>query len=365
MSTGKLVIAGVDNVEPLREEVRDLDVELMEVRSFYKVRGSLEATPPLCILADCETSVGQEFCLGARISSKLEDTPIISMVADPWSSEVRDAYALGVDDFMPKGTLEHLGRKLMALRDQGGAPASDEATRVVMADPDRERRVNLARSLRKLGMGMHFCLECPDVTLDDDVRLVVAHCSLPPDGGAACLKTHRDRVQRAIPWILVGTGDELLAARKVLEHQPLLRLFDVGADPAQIITVANELLKATLVSQRSSVRLPYATSLVFDIPNSWSQVWGYTFNLSLGGVFVRTLTPPPLSSEVEMEFCPPFLEERVKLSGMVVWRQEYLGSKGYPSGFGVQFADNASEQAREQLEQGYQKLLEAEGNPRG
>ena len=365
MSTGKLVIAGVEAAAGLGELAQELDIDLMEVRNFYKVRDSLEAAPPLCILANCETPVGQEICLGARISSKLEDTPIISMVTDPWSTEARDAYAMGVDDFLPVGSLDHLGLKLMALRGKGSAPASDESTRVLMADPDRGRRVNLARSLRKLGMGMHFCLECPDVTLGEDVRLVVAHCALPPEGGAACLKSHRDRLSRSIPWILVGNEEELQAARDKLEHQPLLRLFDIDLDPTQIITVANELLKATLVSQRSSVRLPYATSLVFDIPGSWSQVWGYTFNLSLGGIFVRTLTPPPLSSEVEMTFCPPMLDEQVKMSGMVVWRQEYLGSKGYPSGFGVQFADDCSEQAREQLEQGYHKLLQAEGNPGG
>ena len=278
---------------------------------------------------------------------------------------MRDAYALGVDDYLPEDAMEHLGRKLMALRDKGNAPATNEATQVLMVDPDRERRVNQARTLRKLGMGMRFCLECPDVTLDEDVRLVVAHCAVPPDGGAACLKAHRDRVSRAIPWILVGTEQELEAARDALEHQPLLRLFDINSDPQQIITVANELLKATLVSQRSSIRLPYATSLVFDIPGSWSQVWGYTFNISLGGIFVRTLTPPPLSTEVEMDFCSPLTDQRVKLGGMVVWRQDYLGSKGYPAGFGVQFADDTPEQAREMLEQGYQKLLEAEGNPGG
>ncbi len=365
MSTGKLVTAGVELLEPLREAAQELDVELMEVRSFYKVRDALEATPPLCILANCESPVGQEICLGARISNKLEDTPIISLVTDPWSSEVRDAYAMGVDDYLPDGTFDHLSRKLMALRDQGGAPATDEATRVLMADPDRERRVNLARTLRKLGMGVHFCLECPDVTLEDDVRLVVAHCSLPPDGGAACLKAHRDRVTRDLPWILVGTEEELATARASLEHQPLLRLFDIEADPTQIITVANELLKATLVSQRASVRLPYATSLVFDIPGSWTQVWGYTFNISLGGVFVRTLTPPPLSSEVEMSFSPPMSEERVSLGGTVVWRQEYVGSKGYPAGFGVQFGDDTAEEARDQLTAGYQRLLQAEGNPQG
>ena len=365
MSTGKLVCAGVEQLGPLQATADELDVRLLEVRSFHKIRESLENDPPLCIVANCETPAGQEICLGARISNSLQDTPILALVEDPWSSQVRDAHALGVDDYIPADALDHLAMKLMALRQEGQAPATDEATRVLMADPDRERRVNLARTLRKLGMGMHFCLECPDVTLEEGVRLVVAHSALPPEGGATCLTTHRDRTKRPIPWILVGNGDELLAAREELGHQPLLRFFDIDSDPAQIISVANELLRATLVSQRSSVRLPYTTSLVFDIPGSWSQVWCYSFNISLGGLYVRTLTPPPLSSEVQMEFAPPLSDQRVTLSGTVVWRQEYAGSKGYPAGFGVQFADDLPEQARQQLDQGYQKLLEDQGNPEG
>ena len=367
MTTGKIVIAGLDASTgmPLRQLSEDLELEIREVKSFYKVRDELEQEPPLCILANCETSVGQEICLGARISAALQDLPILAVVENPWSTEVRDAFAMGVDDFLPRRELEHLSLKLLSIRRKGQAPAADKASRVVLADPDRDRRVHLARALRTLGMALHFTLECSEVPATDDVRLVVAHCALPPDGGPACMLRHRDATKTTVPWILVGTAADLRQARETLDAQPLLHLFDSKSDATQVVSVANDLLRATLESQRASVRLPYESGVVFNIPGSWQQVWAYTFNISLGGLFVRTVAPPPLSATMELEFCPPFSEQRVRLPGTVVWRQEYTGSRGYPSGFGIQFRANAPERDSGLLAQGYQALLEDQGNPEG
>jgi hypothetical protein len=75
------------------------------------------------------------------------------------------------------------------------------------------------------------------------------------------------------------------------------------------------------------------------------------------------LTPPALGLDLSLEFTPPFGRGRVQVDGKVVWRQEYSKVKGYPPGFGIQYNDDLPVADQAALEAGYNKLIEANGNP--
>jgi Tfp pilus assembly protein PilZ len=91
--------------------------------------------------------------------------------------------------------------------------------------------------------------------------------------------------------------------------------------------------------------------------------WGYSYNISRGGLFVRTVTPPGMGQELALEFSPPFGRGRVIVEGKVAWRQEFSRSRGFPPGFGLQYAEDLPIPDAAALEAGYAKLLADNGNP--
>ena len=86
----------------------------------------------------------------------------------------------------------------------------------------------------------------------------------------------------------------------------------------------------------------------------------YAANISAGGIFVHTATPPPLKTVVRVEMELPGSSEPVAARGMVV---HHLSSaealaKGVLPGMGVQFID-ADDQFRERIDAAIDHILKA------
>jgi hypothetical protein len=116
-----------------------------------------------------------------------------------------------------------------------------------------------------------------------------------------------------------------------------------GYAPAEnVLFVSNELSRGFGVDKRTSPRLLFGTTTAFRGAGRDSDDWGYTYNISHHGIYVRTLAPPD-EDWVWLELCPPRSERRVRLVGRVAWRRGL--SKGefatVPPGFGVQIVDGA------------------------
>jgi len=366
MSTGQLVIAGLDRSPQLAEVAGEFDLEVKDVSSsFDEFKKQAEQHRPVCFLVDCTTERGKEVCLGVRMSGALADAPIVAGVRDPWSAEVREAFALGVDGYVPLSEIGHLRPKLMVLRapDGGGPAVSHLSGKVVVADQDRERRVLLGRHLRKMGMQVEFAVEMGGIASDVGVKLVVAYLDLPPSGAVSALEAYRSGPGAKIPWVILGPQTRLEAIRAQLKEPQRLTLFDADSDPAQIVFTANQLMIGSARSMRRSPRLIHESTVQFEVVGTCCREWGYTYNISRGGLYVRTLTPPALGLDVEMEFVPPHGRGRVLVGGKVVWRQVYSGSKGYPSGFGVEYGADLPIADAAALEAGYTQLLRDNGNP--
>ena len=69
---------------------------------------------------------------------------------------------------------------------------------------------------------------------------------------------------------------------------------------------------------------------------------GYTYNLSAGGLYVRTLAPPE-EDICWLELLPPRSERRVRLVGRIAWRRwlERGEFATVPPGFGVEIIDGS------------------------
>lgn len=358
MGSEQLAVCGLN--EQLTEAVAALaEAVHLNVLQLEDVGDLPEDTALICALTDCGDEVGQSLCWGVRLSSRYADLPLIAVVQQAWSHEVQEAFALGVDDYVPAFQIDQIKNKLLALRAEGAPTGTYLSGKVVLADPDRERRVHVGRHLRNMGLEVAFAIDeqFPD---DPRVKLVVAHCELPPEGVVATLRSYRAGPAAKVPWIITGTRERIDGVRADLPDEEDVIYFDLEADPTQIVSAANKMLVGRPCSLRRSERIDYATPVQITLSQEDVQIWGYSYNVNLGGLYVRTLTPPALGTMISMCFTPPKAQGRVNVDGKVIWRQEYSSGKGYPAGFGVQYeelpaADGAA------LEAGYNRLLEQKG----
>jgi Tfp pilus assembly protein PilZ len=89
---------------------------------------------------------------------------------------------------------------------------------------------------------------------------------------------------------------------------------------------------------RRSERLLYGTSLRFRLAGRGNEDVGYVYNISEGGLYVRTLAPPARWDELWIEFTPPRSDRLVHLDATCVWARKYgpAGTASVPPGFGVE-----------------------------
>ena len=77
----------------------------------------------------------------------------------------------------------------------------------------------------------------------------------------------------------------------------------------------------------------------FQVETLRDVVWAYTRDISLNGLFIRTIVPPPPETMLTISFRPPTGEGSVQVGARVAWRKEFGSGADpmKPSGVGVQF----------------------------
>jgi uncharacterized protein (TIGR02266 family) len=65
----------------------------------------------------------------------------------------------------------------------------------------------------------------------------------------------------------------------------------------------------------------------------------YSWNISGGGIFIRTQQPLPLNREVQLRFTLPGIDRTFMAHGLVVWTNPHPSRSSFPSGMGVKFMD--------------------------
>ncbi len=63
----------------------------------------------------------------------------------------------------------------------------------------------------------------------------------------------------------------------------------------------------------------------------------YAVNLSRGGLFINTLRPIPIGTEIKLRFAVPDKRDAVETSGRVVRIVDRNDSSGHPPGIGIEF----------------------------
>ena len=296
-----------------------------------------------------------------RQHRELDPVPLLACLDVQTHKEVEKAFADGADDYLITGEGEQLSTLVeVLLKTDIWNIVRAPAGMVVLAESRREERIRLGHVLRKNGFDIHHAsnvAELEEAVTGLKPRAVIASIDLP---GKSILTTMHAAaaVPGSAPWILLDPGlpEGQLSGADVLSSTAILRIDD---DAERLTFLMNELLTPAPPMARRTPRLLYGTPVSYAAAGAGKLFNGYSYNVNHGGVFVRSLTPLPSQTLIQMRFRPPFGRGEVAGRAHVMWVSGFAESNGAasPPGMGVQFVDwDVADKAG--YEAGYRALLE-------
>ncbi len=308
-------------------------------RAAGAAEGWLRKHHPPAILVDDLDGLAPEACERVRSDQTLANVPILGISSSISELPFEHLLASGADDLCARSA-STIATRLRHVVTAKEAPVRARGV-VVVADADARGRIVLARALRRAGYDVAFAHDVRhaiDESIADGVELVVWRPSTSVDAqdGAAPARARR-RGCRA-PWVIGVPPKQLARTRQAVAAVPDVAVFDVYGPPENVLYVANELRARGRSDGRATPRLLYGTTVRFRAAGAEEDEIGFSFNISAGGLYVRTLAAPRNGDDIWIEFQPPRSARRVHLEGRVVWTRGFGPNDDAiaPPGFGVQ-----------------------------
>jgi CheY-like chemotaxis protein len=326
----------------------------------------LVADPPVAVVVDAADPALPGFMAALRERPELAPVPVVAGIADSNSGLLERAFAAGVDDYLPDGAAHQFEALLAAVTAADPWQAvRAPAGRVLLAHDDRLERIRYGAVLRRNGFDPHFASDPGELAGAVGLvrpRALVAMVELVAGSDLDFAAARTDEGEH-LPLVLVAARDRIDTIREELGGRPRARILDSAADAESLTFLLNELLSPAPPNVRRTPRLLYHAPIRFrPADHGGPPLHGYTFNVNLNGLFLRTLAPLPLQTRLELTFRPPGGRGSVVLLAQVMWRKEFGDTKGAatPPGMGVQFLGSAiADEAG--YEAGYRKLAEESG----
>jgi CheY-like chemotaxis protein len=315
-----------------------LDLELAETRD--EALAWLEQHAPHALLVDDGAPETEAVCLQARAYAHQARTPIIALSRALDDLSFAQVFNWGGDDAVQLSTMWPLLSRVRLLPREDGPAALAEHGVAVVADTDRGRRVVRARVLHNAGWTIRFALTSEDVikfAAAPETTLVVVDAELMGD---AKLVAESARQHPKVTHVFLCSPRQLPEFTPDFAELSNAAVADSFSPPENVVFLANELARGGAGDKRQSRRLLYGTRVGFRGEGRDQDDYGFSYNVSAGGLYVRTLAPPT-DSRVWLELRPPRCDRWVRLEGEVVWRRPFGPSDTatVPPGFGVQLSD--------------------------
>src|SRR5690349_9503577 len=321
----------------------------------------LDSHEPHAVLID-DGDIAKNVCLEARAQAKHAQVPMLALNSGIDDLSFADAFSWGGDDAVERDDTQALVSRLRGLpQTPPGAPRNGRGVALIV-DSDRAKRIVLGRVLRNAGYSIEFAVSDSDAVeraKETSPKLVIASSDVG-ESPASLLASAR-RAGATATWIVTCPPKDIGAARNDVEALGNATVMDGFAPAENVVFLANELERGGANDKRASRRLLYGTAVSFRGAGRDADDCGFSYNLSLGGLYVRTLSPPE-DDIVWVELRPPRSERRVRLEGRVVWRRKFGPSEAatVPPGFGVALSDG-SKRDMEAWDAGYRAFSEVLG----
>jgi DNA-binding response OmpR family regulator len=348
---------GRNALDGLRAVSEGTGLELNVVGSSFEALEWMTQHEPHSLLLKSGGKEVEQTCFEVRAQLRHALVPIVALASKVDELAFAEVFSWGGDDVVCLGEWDKLITRLRRLPKAAWERKPDSQQRVALiAATERSRRIVLARVLGNAGYAIQFAVTLEDAALlaeKSPPRVVVIDADL--DGAMSLVREQAPAHPQTL-WIITAPPRRIRECKSKLEDLPNAALIDGYAPPENVVFLANELGGGRGVDKRASRRLLYGTLVRFRSAGRDSDDLGLSYNISSGGIYVRSLAPP-IEDCVWLELTPPRTERRVRLEGMVAWRRGYGPSDTatVPPGFGVKITD-ASRADIKAWEDGYHSL---------
>jgi len=312
-------------------------VKFPDIASFTK---TFKLDPPTMIILPLAAARQIDLHVILGSNERFDRVAVLVAVDDPYEPGLRSMLESCALDYFLTSQPYHLKRLALAVMSHN--PWSEAPTtsgRLLLLESNLERRIGVARAMRIAQFDVSFADTIEDLetrlSADGSHSIVIANQALA--SSEAFRRCCKDHVERRLPWI-VYTDQEILANTR--EGMPD-ELVPVGRDPNpdSLLFHVQDILKKPLKDLRRSKRVPMFTPVRFQVDTLRDIVWAFTRDLSLNGIFIRTVAPLPPETMITVSFMVPTGEGTVKVGARVAWRKEYgqAADPMKPSGMGIQF----------------------------
>lgn len=327
-------------------------VTLTQVDLVHQARRAIESGGAELVLVDdvrVERDGGDEVGALCQLSRQLGGPPVVLLAREGVSPELLEtAWRAGVDDcilrpVVAEGVHARVHPKLHDLSHGARAPANRGRVAICAHDHDYEAR---ARDLLELSGFEVLSARLGNVPSPE----MMANVELD----AVCVVSGRDAMQginllsRTLAVLRRG-GRRDQTHTMYVSRAPMgppgegaTHVIDANAPVEALVERLNKLLNLSSTSLLTRERLPFFCPVDFrSAGGATSGAWdsGFSFNISAGGLFVRTLQPLRKGSAVEMRVRLTTMRETIAATGVVAWANPPRGRTvfSYPVGMGIAF----------------------------
>lgn len=345
---------GSHSKEAVRAQADELGVPMLVGEGSVPDTGSLA---PLAFLVPATGGGGHAACVQIRVRRQFAHVPILALADEPSDLDFSEAFSHGADDVVPLSCPDRLRTRLRNLArasNEVALPAGRKGIGVV-AGADATWRAVMGRTLANGGYEVRFALSGHDAAAYSPKLVVADEAAM-----RASLEVIASRRADGPSWVVLAEPRRIATAKHDTSAFARVAVTDAFSPPENVLFLANE-MGHEVASRRASPRVLYGTCVSFRAAGREKDDVGFTYNLSGGGLYVRTLAPLDAGQEAWLELWPPRGERRVRLAGRVVWRRAYGQSETatVPPGFGVQLQGGLGEDL-ERYALGYERISKSE-----
>ncbi|MFO0566932.1 MAG: PilZ domain-containing protein [Polyangiaceae bacterium] len=314
----------------------------LELSAFERVEAALaavDAHEPRVVVFDSDVAQADKLLKKIRSRKDLASVPILALLGEPSDALVERLYSLGADDVVAAGHNAGLMTRIRALPDKSALTHAAHGTAVV-ADKEHARCDVVGRVLMNAGYDVKYALD--DVALryytqQSSPKLVIQNADV---GEPRRFIDEARKKGNGAAWVVMAARRDVVKLAAELDGLERVTVLVHTTAPENVLFTSNELLGSGAAALRKDERVLYGTLVAYKVAGSEQEETGFSYNLSRGGLYVRSLAPME-GDRVWVELRPPRAKSRVRLEGRVAWRRSYDPASGAsaPPGFGVALTD--------------------------
>lgn len=320
----------------LRECTVDARLRFVEAQGADELAALMGLRPPRAVAFSLDDPAAPRLCGMVRGDPSNAGVALFAVAERADEESFHRALSWGANDVIARDALSRMLPVLAALHGVPAAPVISRG-RAIVSHPESHRRAVLASSVAGAGYSV--------VTVSGPRSLRTALGEAPAGLVVAGARDADDPAFEAMlharaggsltPWVMSMPQGSLGKARAVVAGLPGVALHDSSTPPDGVLFLLNELASDRFRNVRSATRVLLASAVHLAAPGV--DVSALTYNVSEGGLFVRTLTPVAIDTHVTVAMLAPGTRSPVRIEARVAWQRPFgpLSQAVCPPGIGL------------------------------